>query len=36
MGQVMITAMEIADKAPFAKIDITGGVLADEAIKLFE
>jgi tRNA(Arg) A34 adenosine deaminase TadA len=35
MGQVMITATEIADKAPFAKIDITGGVLAREALKLF-
>jgi tRNA(Arg) A34 adenosine deaminase TadA len=36
MGQVMITAAEIADKAPFAKIEITGGVLADEAIKQFQ
>jgi len=35
MGQVMITASEIAGKAPFAEIDITGGVLADEALKLF-
>ncbi len=36
MGQVMITADEIADKASFAKIEITGGVCADEAIKLFK
>ncbi len=36
MGQVMITADEIAAKAPFAAIEITGGVRADEAIKLFK
>jgi tRNA(adenine34) deaminase len=35
IGQIMIPAVEIADKSPFAKIEITGGVLADEAIKLF-
>ena len=35
IGQIMISAVEIADKSPFAKIEITGGVLADQAIKLF-
>ncbi|MGA3302461.1 MAG: nucleoside deaminase [Methylovirgula sp.] len=36
IGQIMLTSAEIANKTPFAKIDITGGVLADEAIKLFQ
>jgi tRNA(Arg) A34 adenosine deaminase TadA len=35
MGQIMISCSEIADKAPFAKIEIKGGVLADEALDLF-
>jgi len=35
IGQVMITCTEIAAKASFANIEITGGVLAEEAIKLF-
>ncbi len=35
IGQIMITSTEIAKKTQFATIDITGGVLADEAIKLF-
>jgi tRNA(Arg) A34 adenosine deaminase TadA len=35
MGQVMISCSEIADKASFAKIEITGGVLAGEALNLF-
>jgi tRNA(adenine34) deaminase len=35
IGQVMITHAEIADKTPFAEIAITGGVLADESLKLF-
>jgi tRNA(adenine34) deaminase len=33
--QIMITSGEIAAKAPFAPIAITGGVLADEAMQLF-
>jgi len=35
MNQINVTSAEIAAKAPFAKISITGGVLADEAVKLF-
>jgi len=35
IGQVMITCTEIAAKASFANIEITGGVLAEEAMKLF-
>jgi hypothetical protein len=35
MGQIMLTDQEIADKTPFADIEITGGVLAAEALKLF-
>jgi tRNA(adenine34) deaminase len=33
--QIMMSCTEVAAKAPFAKIEITGDVLADEAIKLF-
>jgi tRNA(adenine34) deaminase len=33
--QIMISSADIAAKAPFAPIAITGGVLADEAMKLF-
>jgi tRNA(adenine34) deaminase len=33
--QIMITSAEIAAKAPFVPIAITGGVLADEAMLLF-
>jgi tRNA(adenine34) deaminase len=36
IGQIMITDAEIAAKTPFADISITGGVLAEEAIKLFK
>jgi tRNA(adenine34) deaminase len=36
IGQIMITDTEIADKTPFADIDITGGVLAAEALALFK
>jgi tRNA(adenine34) deaminase len=36
IGQIMITDTEIADKTPFAEIDITGGVLAAEALALFK
>ena len=33
--QIMITSADIAAKAPFVPITITGGVLADEAMQLF-
>ena len=36
MGQIMITDAEIADKTPFADIVLTGGVLAEESLKLFK
>ncbi len=36
MNQIMITSSEIAAKAPFLPIKITGGVLADEAVRLFD
>jgi tRNA(adenine34) deaminase len=35
INQIMISSAEIAVKAPFAPIMITGGVLADEAMQLF-
>lgn len=35
MNQLMVSSAELAAKAPFAKISITGGVLADEAVRLF-
>ena len=35
MNQIMVSSAELAAKAPFSKISITGGVLADEAVKLF-
>lgn len=35
IDQIMLTSVEIAAKAPFAPVAITGGVLADEAIALF-
>ena len=35
INQIMIPSAEVADKAPFAPITITGGVLADEAMQLF-
>ncbi len=35
IDQIMLTSAELAAKAPFAPIKITGGVLADEAMKLF-
>ena len=34
MNQIMITSADIAAKAPFDPISITGGVLADEAVPL--
>ena len=36
MGQIMLTAEDVAEKAPFASISVTGGVLADDAIRLFK
>jgi len=35
IDQIMISSADLAAKAPFAPIAITGGVLADEAMKLF-
>jgi tRNA(Arg) A34 adenosine deaminase TadA len=35
IDQIMIPSADLAAKAPFAPITITGGVLADEAMKLF-
>jgi tRNA(adenine34) deaminase len=35
IGQIMITCTEVAEQTPFLKVQITGGVLADEAIALF-
>ena len=35
MNQIMVSSAEIAAKAPFAPIKITGGILADEAMQLF-
>jgi tRNA(adenine34) deaminase len=35
IDQIMTASAEVAAKAPFAPITITGGVLADEAIRLF-
>jgi tRNA(adenine34) deaminase len=35
IDQIMVGSSEIAAKAPFAPIAITGGVLADEAMQLF-
>ncbi len=36
IGQIMVTSRAIADAAPFATVSITGGVLASEALALFE
>ena len=36
IDQVMVSSAEVAAKAPFAPISITGGVLADEAMALFK
>jgi tRNA(adenine34) deaminase len=35
IGQIMITCSEVAEQTPFLKVQITGGVLADEALALF-
>ncbi len=36
IGQIMITDQDIADKTPFAEINLTGGVLAEESLALFK
>jgi tRNA(adenine34) deaminase len=36
VGQIMITDADIAAKTPFADIVLTGGVLAEESLKLFK
>ena len=33
--QILVSSVEIAAKAPFVPITITGGVLANEALALF-
>ena len=35
INQIMLSSSEVAAKAPFAPISITGGVLADAAMRLF-
>lgn len=35
IGQIMIPCTEVAERTPFATIEITGGLLADEAMALF-
>ena len=35
LDQIMISSADIAARAPFVPIMITGGVLADEAVQLF-
>ena len=35
ISQIMVPSAEVANKSPFADVAITGGVLADEAMKLF-
>lgn len=35
ISQIMISSAEVAAKAPFAPIQIKGGVLSDEAMQLF-
>jgi tRNA(adenine34) deaminase len=36
LGQIMLTSWQVADAAPFATVAITGGVLASEALTLFQ
>jgi tRNA(adenine34) deaminase len=36
IGQIMVTDAEIAAKTPFADITLTGGVLAEDSLKLFK
>jgi tRNA(adenine34) deaminase len=35
IGQIMVTSQSLAQAAPFANIEITGGLLAEEALALF-
>jgi len=35
IDQIMLSSAEVAATAPFAPITITGGVLAEEAMRLF-
>jgi tRNA(adenine34) deaminase len=35
IDQIMISSADVAAKAPFAPVSITGGVLADQAMQLF-
>ncbi len=35
INQIMISSSDVAAKAPFAPIEITGGVLADNSMQLF-
>jgi len=36
IGQIMVPCAEIAEKAPFTTIEIVGGILAEEALQLFD
>ena len=36
LGQIMVPCAEIAEKTPFTSVEITGGVLAEDALKLFD
>jgi tRNA(adenine34) deaminase len=36
IGQIMLSSEDVASKAPFASIDIAGGVLGNEAMRLFK
>jgi tRNA(adenine34) deaminase len=36
LGQIMVPSAEIAAKTSFTAVEITGGVLADEALALFD
>ncbi|HVZ03722.1 nucleoside deaminase [Hyphomicrobium sp.] len=36
IGQIMLSAEDVAAKAPFAPIEIAGGLLADDAMRLFK
>ncbi len=36
LDQIALSAEDVAQKAPFAPIDIAGGVLADDAMRLFK
>jgi tRNA(Arg) A34 adenosine deaminase TadA len=36
IGQIMMTSKQLADATPFAKIELTGGVLAADSLALFK